>query len=415
MPAALSELLAGQHESVDGASRRTNVGALVIGGDHPGLAVARSLGSRGIPVYILEDQHSISKYSKYVTKVIRVPDLLDEKRVVDSTLEVGERYDLRDWVLIPTRDETVAAFSLSRDRLAKFYRVTTPPWETTRWAWDKSNTYQLAEELGIPVPRTWHVRDASELPSLYQYLPLAIKPAVKEKFFYATGDKAWRADTPEMLQALYTRAAKDIPSSEVLIQEIIPGDGTQQLSYCAFFKDGKAHSTLLARRMRQHPREFGRAATYVETIENPEIAELSERFLRAIDFNGIVEVEYKRDPRDGRNKLLDVNARAWGFHGLGHAVGVDFSYLLFADQLGLPIEPCSAPAGKGWMRLLPDLSVIAFDLFDGYLKPRDYWQSIKNTATESVFSWHDPLPSLAEFALLPYIIHKKYRKRGVSQ
>ncbi len=33
-------------------------------------------------------------------------------------------------------------------------------------------------------------------------------------------------------------------------------------------------------------------------------------------------------------KLLDVNARAWGFHGLGQAVGVDFPYLLFADQRG---------------------------------------------------------------------------------
>jgi D-aspartate ligase len=410
------DLLEGPGESV-GISprpRRTNVGAVVIGGDHPGLAVARSLGSRGIPVYILEDQHSICSYSKYVTKVIRVPDLLDEKKVVDSTLDVGQHLDLLDWVLMPTRDETVAAFSLHRDRLAEFYRVTTPPWETTRWAWDKTNTYKLAEDLGIPVPRTWKLNNASELPSLYAYLPLAIKPAVKEKFFYATGDKAWRADTPEILQALYARAAKDIPLNEILVQEIIPGDGTQQLSYCAFFKDGKAHSTLLARRMRQHPREFGRAATYVETIEDSEIAELSERFLRAINFYGIVEIEYKRDARDGKNKLLDVNARAWGFHGLGGAVGVDFSYLLFADQVGIPIEPCSAPAGKGWMRLLPDLSVIAVDLLGGYLKPQDYWKSIKNTATESVFSWHDPLPSFAELALLPYLIRKKYTKRSLS-
>jgi D-aspartate ligase len=386
----------------------------VIGGDHPGLAVARSLGARGIPVYILEDQHSISSYSKYVTKVIRVPSLLDETKVVESTLEVGKQYDLKDWVLIPTRDETVAAFSLNRDRLAEFYRVTTPPWDTTRWAWDKANTYELAEKLGIPVPRTWKLKDASELPSLTPYLPLAVKPAVKEKFFYATGDKAWRADTPDKLRELYERAAKDIPLNEILIQEIIPGNGTQQLSYCAFFKDSKAHSTLLARRMRQHPREFGRAATYVETVEDSDISELSERFLRAINFYGIVEVEYKRDPRDGRNKLLDVNARAWGFHGLGGAVGVDFSYLLFADQLGLPIEPCSAPAGKGWMRLLPDLSVIAVDLVGGYLKPQEYWRSIKNTTTESVFAWRDPLPSLAELALLPYIIRKKYMKRSLS-
>jgi D-aspartate ligase len=399
---------------VEEMSRNKNVGAVVIGGDHPGLAVARSLGSRGIPVYILEDQHCISSYSHYVTKVVRVPDLLDDQKVVDSTLEVGRQFGLKDWVLFPTRDETVAAFALQRDRLAEFYRVTTPPWETVRWAWDKNNTYKLAEELGIPVPGTWNVKSEDELKALYPRLPLAIKPAVKERFFYATGAKAWRADTPEQLHELYRLAAKDISVQEILIQEIIPGDGMRQLSYCAFFKDGQPHSVLLARRMRQHPREFGRAATYVETIDLPEIEELSVRFLRAINFYGIVEVEYKQDPRDGLNKLLDVNARAWGFHGLGQAVGVDFPYLLFADQLGIEVPPARAPAGKGWLRLLPDLSVVASDLLEGYLKFGTYWKSLRNTQTESVFSWKDPLPAIAEVAMLPYIIKKKYAKRHAT-
>jgi D-aspartate ligase len=277
-------------------------------------------------------------------------------------------------------------------------------------AWDKNNTYRLAEELDIPVPGTWNLESADDLPRLYYRLPLAVEPAVKENFFYVTGDKAWRAESPEQLHALYQRAAKQINTKEILIQEIIPGDGLRQFSYCAFFRDGHAHSTLLARRMRQHPREFGRAATYVETIDLPEIEALSERFLRAINFRGIVEMEYKQDPRNGKYKLLDVNARGWGFHGLGQAAGVDFPYLSFADQLGWRIVPARAPAGIGWLRLLPDLSIVPRDLFDGYLKPGDYWKSLKNTRMESVFDWKDPLPSLAEFALLPYIIKKKFGK-----
>jgi len=252
--------------------RRTEgIGALVIGGDHPGLAIARSLGKRGIPVYILDDQHCISVYSKYATRVVRTEDLRDPEKTVDAVLEVGERYGLRDWVLFPTRDETVMAFSKHLDRLSEFFRVTTPKWETTRWAWDKNNTYKLAEELSIPAPRTWNVASAEELPELYPKLPLAIKPAIKENFFYATGAKAWRADTPEQLQNLFHSAAKQIPCNEIMIQEIIPGDGDSQLSYCAFFRDGAAHSSLVATRKRQHPREFGRAATYVETTELPEV------------------------------------------------------------------------------------------------------------------------------------------------
>jgi D-aspartate ligase len=387
------------------------IGAVVIGGDHPGLAIARSLGRRGIPVYIIEDQHSISVFSRYVKKVIRVPDLRDEQKAVDSVLEVGHRFGLKGWVLFPTRDETVAAFSVHRDRLAEFFRVTTPPWDTVQWAWDKNNTWKIAEQLGIPSPRTWNVRSAEELPALYSYLPLAVKPAVKERFFYATGAKAWRAETPEQLQELFQRAAKQIEVKDIMLQEIIPGDGHQQLSYCAFFRDGQAHSTLLARRMRQHPREFGRAATYVETIELPEIKEISDRLLRAINFYGIVEVEFKQDPRDGQYKLLDINARAWGFHGLGQATGVDFPYLLFADQFGVKVEPHHAKAGQGWLRLLTDVPVAASDILHGYLSIGSYLQSLRRTQVESVFCLRDPLPSLGEFALLPYIIQKKYGKK----
>jgi predicted ATP-grasp superfamily ATP-dependent carboligase len=244
--------------------------------------------------------------------VVKTRDVLNERETIDALLELGRRFQLRDWVLFPTRDETVAAFSRNRDALAEFYKVTTGEWESVEWAWDKAKTYELAGKLGIPLPQTFVVNGADELQSLYARLPLAIKPAIKENFFYTTGAKAWRANTGEELESLYERATRHIRPEEILIQEIIPGDGHEQYSYCAFFRNGRPHSTLIARRARQHPREFGRAATYVETVEEPAIEELSERFLGAIRYHGLVEIEYKRSPRDGEYKLLDVNARPWG-------------------------------------------------------------------------------------------------------
>jgi D-aspartate ligase len=384
------------------------IGAVVIGGEHPGLGVVRSLGRRGIPLCVIDDQHSVSQFSRYVSRVVRVKDLLDEEKTIASVMEVGERHGLKGWVLYPTRDETVAAFSRHRERLSQIFRVTTPAWESVRWAWDKKNTYELAEQLGIPVPHTYNPKTEKELTELYPRLPLALKPAVKENFFYATGAKAWRADTPAELDELFRKAIRQIRPEEILIQEIIPGDGTRQYSYCAFFRDGKAKNTLVARRMRQHPREFGRAATYVETIEFPEIEELAERFLKAINYYGLVEVEFKQDPRDGQFKLLDVNARIWGFHSLGMAAGVDFPYLLYADQVGQPTEPSRAKAEVGWLRLVTDVPTAALDLWDGELSFGSYWKSLRNTRAESVFDLKDPMPSIAEVLMLPYLVTKKY-------
>lgn len=384
------------------------IGAVVIGGEHRGLGVARSLGRRGIPVCVVDDQFSVSQFSKYVTRAVRVKDLRDEVRTVDSLLQAGQRYGLQGWVLFPTRDETVAAVSRHRGRFAEFFRVTTPEWETVRWAWDKKNSYIRAEQLGIPVPRTYDPRTESELEALYSRLPLAVKPAIKENFFYATGAKAWRAETPAQLKHLYRKAAQHIRPEEIMVQEIIPGDGRRQYSYCAFFRNGRAHGTLIARRLRQHPREFGRAATYVETTELPEIAELSERFLRAIDYYGLVEIEFKQDPRDRQFKLLDVNARTWGFHSLGAAAGVDFPYMLYADQVGESVDTASAKSGVGWLRFITDLPTVASGLWNGDCSLESYWSSLTRTGVESVFCAEDVLPSLAEFLTLPYLVTKKY-------
>ncbi len=383
------------------------IGALVVGGEHPGLGVARSLGQQGIPVCVIDDHLSISAFSKYVSRYVRVENLRDERKTVDAVLEVGRRFDLRGWVLFPTRDETVAAFSRYRSELAEFFRVTTPEWDTVKWAWDKKRTYDLASRLGIPCPQTFNPRSSAELAGLYSRLPLAIKPAVKENFFYATGAKAWRTNTPAELEAMYAKAAQRIRPEEILVQEIIPGDGQRQISYCAFFRDGEAHSTLLARRLRQHPREFGRAATYVETIQLPEIEELAERFLKAIHYYGLVEIEFKQDPRDGLYKLLDVNARTWGFHTLGLAAGVDFPYLQYADQFGKPTTRSRGREGVGWLRMVTDMPTALSDLIGGYLSPRSYIGSLQRTRVESVFCGKDPLPSFAELALLPYLIIKK--------
>jgi D-aspartate ligase len=392
-------------------------GALVIGGDHPGLGIVRSLGQRGIPVCVVDDQLSVSYFSRYKSRFLQVKDLRDERKTVEAVLEVGRRFNLRNWVLFPTRDETVVAFSRHRAELSEFFRVPTPNWETVKWAWNKKNTYDLARKLDISCPQTFSPQNEDEIEALGSQLPLAIKPAVKENFFYATGAKAWRAQTMDELRQIYRKAARYISPEEILLQQIIPGDGSHQVSYCAFFCNGQAQGSLVARRARQHPREFGRAATYVESIELPIIEEVSQRFLKAIDYYGLVEFEFKHDPRDGEYKLLDVNARSWGFHSLGSAAGVDFSYMLYADQIGEPILPCRAKPGIGWLRLLTDVPTAISGILNSHISLGDYLASLRKTRVESVFCRKDPLPSIAEIVLLPYLIAKKlcpnYRREEV--
>src|SRR5580698_8253343 len=139
------------------------VGAVVVGGDYQGLGIVRSLGRKGVPVCVIDDEQSIARYSRYTTHTITVPSLRDERQTVDAVLEIGQRLNLEGWVLYPTREETVAAFARYRSLLSPFFRVPTPEWDTTQWFWDKRKTYELAGELGIPIPRTWYPNTLEEL------------------------------------------------------------------------------------------------------------------------------------------------------------------------------------------------------------------------------------------------------------
>jgi D-aspartate ligase len=388
-----------------GAAQRA--GAVVVGGDYQGLGIVRSLGRRGVPVCVIDDERSISRHSRYTTHAVRVDSLRDQDRSVDLILDVCSRLHLEGWVLYPTRDETVAAISRHRDRLGARFRVPTPGWESIKWAWDKRNTYRLAQQLRIPIPRTWYPKDLADLREVEAEPPYAIKPAIKESFLYATKAKGWKARTRSELEELFQRAASVVGPGGVMVQEFIPGTGSQQFACCVFFKGGQAIGRMVVRRLRQHPLEFGRASTFVETTDLPLLERLTERLLRAVDYYGLAELEYKLDRRDGEYKLLDFNARTWGYHSLGGRAGVDFPYLLFADQTGTPPDPCRARPGVRWIRTLTDLPTAAAALIGGELDWRSYVTSLRISQTEAVFSKDDPVPGLVELALLPYLCVKR--------
>ena len=236
--------------------------------------------------------------------------------------------------------------------------------------------------------------------------PFAIKPAIKEHFVYATKAKAWRADTHAELRSLFLKASELVGPGEVMIQELIPGGGSQQFGCCAFFRDGEAIGKMVVRRRRQHPLQFGRASTYVETVDVPILEEYSQRFLKAANYYGLAELEYKLDPRDHQFKLLDVNARTWGYHSLGSAAGVDFSYMLYADQLG-PLLPCRAKPGIGWVRMVTDIPAAVVAILSDDTDIISYFRSLQDCNVEAVYSRDDPFPAFIEMLMIPYLAVKR--------
>lgn len=95
--------------------------------------------------------------------------------------------------------------------------------------------------------------------------PLILKPAMKEGVNALTIAKAWRANDRAEFLGLFDEALILAGAGGLIVQELIPDDGTNQFSYCAFCDRGEPLVVMAARRTRQSPRKAG-TGTFVETL-----------------------------------------------------------------------------------------------------------------------------------------------------
>jgi predicted ATP-grasp superfamily ATP-dependent carboligase len=355
---------------------------------------------------IKQGGHLVGAASRYVRRRVPWPDG-DDSRKIDFLLELSASHQLKGWMLFPTDDYTVSLVSRHHEALAQHYRLTVPPWEKLRWACDKRLLHQLAQRTGIHQPWTVWPCTREELAGIDCPFPVILKPAVRLKPNSLAIPKAWRVDDRKMLLARYDEASALVPPKDLMVQEIVPGGGEAQFSYAALCKDGSSLASVVARRTRQFPRDFGQMSTYVETVDEPEVIEPAERLLAAVHFSGLVEVEFKRDPRNGRFKVLDINPRVWGWHTLSRRAGVDFPYLLWLLAEGNPVPHLRGRAGERWVLLSADLRMAVEEIMRGRLSLRNYLRSIRGPLESAIFSWDDPLPGLLDLPLFAYTAWKR--------
>jgi predicted ATP-grasp superfamily ATP-dependent carboligase len=380
-------------------------GALVLGADYRGLGTTQSLGRHGVRVWVLyEGSRGVGSYSRYTERSVRWPTDDDER--VQFLLELAEREGLEGWVVFPTRDETAAFCARRRDELAPAFTMTTPPWDVLRFAHDKRLTERLAAEAGIPFPRSWDIGSVG-LDALDGRFPLIIKPAVRDVPNKLVDDKAWRVEDKAELARRYEDARGLMPADQILVQELIPGGGENQFSFAALASDGRPIASLVARRTRQYPMNFGRASTFVETIEAPDVAALGARVVAALNYTGLVEVEFKQDPSSSELKLLDINPRIWGWHTIGRRAGVDFSLMQWRLVRGEPVRPMAGSPGVRWMWPAADVPTAAREILGGRLGLSQYLREFRRPVDFATLTRDDPLPALVELPLQVAVVLRR--------
>jgi len=385
------------------------IGAVVIGGDFQSLGVIRSLSEKNIPVFLLDYELNISRFSRLVKRKAIDYSLLDPKSFADNLIYLAENENLKGWVLFPNSDEVVKLLSINRDKLEGWYRNPVPPWEVVEKFYFKQHAYKIAEKISIPIPRMYHGKNLDELLNQELRFPIALKPSYKEKYFSVAKKKGVKVEDIKNFIIEYKKMSSIIDSSEIIVQEMIEGGGKNLYSHAAFFDGEKIIAGISARRLRQHPLEFGHATTYAETVVIPELEDMANKILREIGYYGIAEVEFMMDNRDKTYKFIEINGRVWGWHTLAKAAGINLPYIQFqhiTEQEIENLDPDLVERVK-WIRLATDIPTSLKELFTGRMKLKDYLNSIKGKKEYAVFSIKDPLPFFMEFVIAPCLWRKK--------
>jgi len=382
-------------------------GALVIGGHFQGLGVVRALAKKNIPIVVIDHEPCLSRFSKYVWRFWKCPPPCQENQFVNFLVELASKLGDDKWIIFPTDDLTLKVLSKHKRLLEKYFHITTPDWNVTRLSYYKKKSYILAEQLGIPIPKTYYPKSLRDVLNYDLSFPILIKPDVMNCFISKTGKKVFRARNKDELIHFYKKASTAISQDEILLQDEIPKAHKNLYSFCPMIKDGRVLARVVAKRIRQHPMDFGRASTFVESVQCTELESLGVKMLKAMKFYGICEVEFVYDIRDKTYKFLEINPRIWGWHSIAQSAGVNLPFLLYSDILGTEVNVPSFEIGKKWMHWVTDTATSLVEIVNGRMSLKDYFSSIQKIDEFAVLSWKDPIPFIVELMMLPYLIKKR--------
>ena len=365
---------------------------VVLSTHNTGLGVIRALGKHGVPIVAIYYQKQDMGYvSKYVKEKVPAPHPeKSEEQFISLLIDCAKRYG--NSVLIPADDATLVAASKHKAMLENYYTVACAEWEITKRIIDKKYTYELAESLGIPAPKTivpQNETDVREYAENVTY-PCLVKPRQSHRYFEIFRKKMLKVENPDELMFAYNEASQ--AGIKVLLQEYIPGEDSAGVNYNSYFWNNKPLVEFTAQKVRISPPEFGVPGVVVSK-HIPELLTPGRRILQALGYNGYSCTEFKKDTRDGVYKFMEVNGRYNRSLLLSIKCGINFPLIEY-KHLSQGEVPSTADYEDGiyWIDSAKDLSAsiqykkrAQFSLIQyikPYLKPHTF----------AVLDIRDPMP-----------------------
>jgi predicted ATP-grasp superfamily ATP-dependent carboligase len=289
-----------------------------------GVACIRCLGKAGLSLDVAAPRFlAQGLYSRYALKRHCYPNPEDSVSAFIQWLStLLHRHTFQ--AVFPLTESTLLAIHQHRHELPPVASKAIPSEKAIYWTFQKQNTLQLAQNLGIPVPQSQTLKHPQELePERFIY-PVVVKEH-STGIFEGNQIRSGRGiDYPASKEALIQVIQKRYqPGKILLIQEFIQGQGVG-LSFLRTPQHGVLFPFAHRRLVEAHL--TGSRAVLAEAICLPQsLLQKTIQFVEDAEFYGPVMFEFKENPQRGWT-LLEVNGRFWGSLPLALACGIPFPW-----------------------------------------------------------------------------------------
>lgn len=329
---------------------------IILGAHTVGLGVLRAFKHMNIDKIVVSyDPNDMGRYSRYITHLYDAPHPeTQQDDFIAFLIKLADTYS--GAMVIPASDASLAAVSHWKAELSRYYTMACTEWYIAEKFIDKKKTYTLAEEAGVPAPRTIIPHNDAQAESYARSVlyPCLVKPCQSHLYFDVFHRKmVYAQDKYELLQAYRQAAAAGL---EVVLQEFIPGDDTSGVNYNSYTWDGQQLVEFTASKIRNAPPNLGSPCAAVSSMVDG-VLEGGRRILQAMGFYGYACTEFKYDARDGIYKLMEVNGRHNLSTLLAVSCGLNFPVLHYNHLMfGQLPQQMEYRQGSYWIDLTRDVA-----------------------------------------------------------
>jgi D-aspartate ligase len=361
---------------------------------HGSLGIMRSLGRLGVPVHaVCSPPRGPASFSAYRKSAV-VWDFGHAKpaETVSFLLELAQWIGKRS-ILIPTWDE-MAVFTAEHYDLLKTGFIYPPQSALlARSLCDKKEMARLARKFGVPTPEVVFPQSLNDVLKYIETarFPVMLKGIDGNKLKERTGKKMAVVYSPRLLREMYI-ALEDLQEPNLMLQEYIPGGDDSIWMFNGYFN---ARSECLAaftgRKLRQTPVHTGMTSLGV-CLQNDRVEKITKVFMQSLGYQGILDIGYRYDARDGQYKVLDVNPRIGAtFRLFVDDNGMDVARAFYLDMTGQPVPPARTREGRKWF-VESDLKSCLDYHREGSLTIRQWIRSLRGIEEAGYFAWDDLAP-----------------------